>query len=255
MGFGKYSPDYHKPYNKSELLEYAAMAEGESNNLRNTRIMGKNTLRYEACDSHGKRVGIVYHKTRILALDYDESDAIQLVIIDSGGWNTLTTRDRLNRFLPSGWRVYTDSGFLYVRTPAGTWPNVDSAIWNPDGTPCTPELHKDSKAESLLLKRKIDKFCRALDSNPFPEPSAGDPWIIDWNPRKINRDILLDWLESEYVNGSLIVAALRRKQLTDTGISMAYHFVNSGRDHDRKSWVTQIKRACRDYFKAGLGLG
>ncbi len=138
-------------------------------------------------------------------------------------------------------------------TPAGTFPHVDCARYDgATGKPCEPDLHKDSRAVAVALKRKIDKFCRALDSEGFPEPCAGDPWVFDWNPRAIGESVLLDWLDSEYVNGSLIVAALKRKGLTDTGISMAYHDM---KDRRGKSWTPRVKRAVRDFFKAGLGLG
>lgn len=253
MGYGQYSNDYHKPFTKGELLEHAARAEGRALwdfESKAARLDGKNTLRYTVFNTPGiASESVIYHKTRILVCRYDnqiQSRPLLDVSINTGGFNTVTTRERLNRFLPSGWSVYTDSGFLYVRTPAGVFPHVDCATFKPDGNPCKPELHKDSRAVAVALKRKIDRFARLIDSKGFPEPSSGDPWIIDWNPRAIGESVLIDWLDSEYLNGSLVVHAMRRKGWTDTALSMAYH-----RPDDFKP---QIKRAVRDFFKAGLGL-
>lgn len=224
-------------------------------NIHKAKLDGKNTLRYVTFNPAGiHNESVLYHKTRILVCTYDnqlQRRPLLFVTIDTGGFNTVTTRDRLNRFLPSGWHVFTDSGVMFVRTPSGTFPNVDGARYDgATGLPCEPDLHKDSTAETLILKRKIDKFCRALESNPFPTPSAGDPWCNmfpdGWNPRTMNRETLLDWLDSCYINGSFVAAAMRRKGWTDTALAMA---------HDRpRDFMPQIKRACRDYFKAGLGL-
>lgn len=257
MGYGQYSNDGHKPFTKAELLATAKQIDGRDfiDSLATARLVAKNTLRYSVFRKPGiESVCTIYHTTRILDCTYDnqiQSRPLLAVTIDSGGWNTLTTRDRLNRFLPHGWHVYTDSGILFVTTPAGTFQNVDGATYDGSGKPLAPELHKDSRAAAILLKRKIDKFCRAIDSEGFPAPDAGDPWVTDWNPRNMGQDVLTEWLDSCYVNGSFIAAALARKGVTDAGIGMAFRDMQ--RDND-SHWKARIKRACRDYFKAGFGL-
>lgn len=255
MGYGQYSNDYHKPFTKAELIATAQRIENPLSHIidwKAARLVAKNTLRYTLFNPAGiANESIVYHRTRILVLTYDnqlQRRPLLSVMINTGGYNTITTRERLNRFLPSGWHVFTDKGFMFVSTPSGTWPHDDGALYDgATGKPCAPERHKDSRALAVAIKRKIDKFCRALDSNPFPTPSAGDPWVMDWNPRTIGESVLLDWLDSCYVNGSLVAAAMTRKGWTYTALGMAHH-----RPRD---FLPQIKRACRDYFKAGLGLG
>ena len=260
MGYGQYSNDYHKPFTKRELLETARAIEsrqqyGESDKLpldwlKDSRLIAKNTLRYTIYNPAGiANESIVYHKTRILVLEYDNRLACRpllSVLINTGGFNTMTTRERLNRFLPSGWSVFTDKGVLFIRTPAGTYPNCDGALYYGNGMPCEPDLHKDSRAMAIADKRAIDAFCKAITPDNLPMPSNGDPFIFDWNPKAIGDDVLRDWLESKYVNGALIVHAMRRKGWTDTALSMAYH-----RPVD---FMPQVRRACRDFFKAGLGL-
>lgn len=250
MGYGQYSNDYHKPFTKRELLAMAGKRENMPESwLLDSRLVAKNTLKYTTHDSGIHNESVFYHKTRILTCTYDnqvKSRPLLTVTIDSGGWNTLTTRERLNRFLPSGWHVFTDKGFLFVRTPSGMFPNCDGAAYDGRGLPLKPELHIDERARAVMLKRKIDGFCHALEPNPFPAPCNGDPIVFDWNPRTIGEYVLLDWLDSKYINGSFVAACLKRKGWTDTALSMAYH--------RPKDFAAQIKRACRDYFKAGLGL-
>lgn len=50
-------------------------------------------------------VSIRLHATDILT--FYQSGRIQ---VDTGGWNTLTTRDRINRYLPKPWHVYSEHG-------------------------------------------------------------------------------------------------------------------------------------------------
>jgi hypothetical protein len=254
MGYGQYSNDYHKPFNKSELIATATGIENPLSHIidwKAARLVAKNTLRYILYNPAGiANESIVYHKTRILVLTYDNQLArrpLLSVTVNTGGFNTLTTRERLNRFLPSGWSVFTDKGFLYVRTPSGTFPHVDGATYDgATGKPKQPERHKDSRAVAIAIKRKIDKFCRAIDREGIPMPCAGDPWIFDWNPRAIGESVLIEWLDSEYVNGALIVHAMRRKGWQDGALHMVFT-----RPDD---WRPQVKRAVRDFFKAGLGL-
>lgn len=233
------------------------LREGRFLKSSNQDSLQKNTLRYTMFPEPGIHAeSIVYHKTRILVVTYDnqiQCRPILSVMINTGGFNTITTRERLNRFLPRGWSCYTDSGFLYIRTPAGVFPHVDGATYDgATGKPHKPELHKDSRAVVVALKRKIDKFARLIDSKGFPEPSSGDPWIMDWNPRAIGEDVLIDWLDSKYLNGSLVINALRRKGLTDAGIGLYFHDMKEGKR--RTSAAPTIKRAVRDFFKDGLGL-
>ena len=43
-----------------------------------------------------------------------------IITLDSGGYQTVTTKDRMNRFLPLGYRVYQKDFDWYLQTPEGT---------------------------------------------------------------------------------------------------------------------------------------
>jgi hypothetical protein len=264
MGYGQYSSEYHKPFNKAELMEHAARFESVRADsdwrdfplslLDKPRLVAKNTLRYSMFRKPGiESVCTLYHKTRILDCTYDNqivSRPLLSVTIETGGYNSVTTRSRLNDFLPRGWRCFTESGCLYIRTLAGTFPHCDGAIYDGNGAPVDPALHQDSAAIAALDRKAIKAFCNAITPDNFPKPSAGDPWCgmlpDGWNPKVIGAETLRDWLETEYVKGSLIVAAMRRKGWQDAALARAY---------DRpETFLPQVKRACRDFFKAGLGL-
>jgi len=47
------------------------------------------------------------------------------IILNAGGYRTTTTKDRINRVLPLGWRVYSKDWDWYVHTPAGVFEFYD----------------------------------------------------------------------------------------------------------------------------------
>jgi hypothetical protein len=53
-------------------------------------------------------IAIKLHSTYILKVTPDDT-----VTANMGGWNSVTTRDRMNRYLPGSWGVYTISGSPY----------------------------------------------------------------------------------------------------------------------------------------------
>lgn len=258
MGYGQFSNRYHEPYNKGQLL--ATMREIEGRDIcgnEKARLAAKNTLAYVMFHSPGiHSESWIYHETRILVVTYDnqiQCRPILSVMINTGGFNTITTRERLNRFLPPAWSVQTHNGVLFVKTPAGTFSNVDGAEYNGDGSPKNPALHKNEMAETLRIKKLIDAMAKKLARmESLPLPGGGDPWFVEWgNPEKIGKETLVDWLESCYINGSLLLGAMKRKGRNDYVLSLVYSEKPSSGRH---SWRNQLRRDVRAFFKAGLGL-
>ena len=52
-------------------------------------------------DGKPQRVDIMLHWTVIYSIDKNTA-----ITLNSGGWHSVTTKDRMNRFLPYGWRVF-----------------------------------------------------------------------------------------------------------------------------------------------------
>jgi hypothetical protein len=68
-------------------------------------------------------IGVRVHKTDIITVTPDDTLAV-----DTGGWQTRLTQDRLGDWLPGGWRIYTQAGTWYwwnYKTSTGTAENID----------------------------------------------------------------------------------------------------------------------------------
>lgn len=65
-------------------------------------------------------LAIRLHATRILTFHSDGS-----FTVNSGGYRTVTTKQRLNALLPAGYRVYSLRYVWHISTPEGTFPFCD----------------------------------------------------------------------------------------------------------------------------------
>ena len=73
-------------------------------------------------------VGIELYHTTILKFCSDDS-----IILNSGGWKTVTTKDRMNRY-SNNFRVYQEKFVWYVHYFDIHYIYEDYMILNPDGT-------------------------------------------------------------------------------------------------------------------------
>ncbi len=84
------------------------------------RKLGHNTY-LERDDESAYHVRL--HATRIVTFHRDGR-----VELNSGGWRTVTTKERMNRYLPSGWRLYQDAHVWYVAY-ASDWDWTSMSRW------------------------------------------------------------------------------------------------------------------------------
>ncbi len=88
--------------------------------------------------------GVLYiklHRTNIITFDKQGRPTLRM-----GGWNTVTTRERMDRFLPKRWYVFNRKGEAYVgyrgkewTDPHKTYPFVEGMRLNLNGTVTYPK--------------------------------------------------------------------------------------------------------------------
>ena len=83
---------------------------------KTSKVIANNTLEI---DLSGNDYAIRLHDTDILTYKKGK------YILDSGGWRTVTTKERMNRFLPSGYNVFQKDFDWFVNTPKGIVPFID----------------------------------------------------------------------------------------------------------------------------------
>ena len=182
------------------------------------------------------------HKTDILTFDSRGG-----FVVNTGGWNTLTTRDRINHFLPCGYSVYTHNGQIHLSTPTrGVVPFGESVQVGPRGA-IKPD---QSESAQNRLKRLIDQFMNHVKRNGLPSASesGGDPFVF--SPDQVDKSVMVDWLESKYFTRRMYCLAIEYAGLTDFA---AVHFCDMIDRKDGKLDATDTRRI-RRYIRSRVGL-
>lgn len=200
--FGQYSSQFVGRKTKRDMVAGAARRHPDSTIL-DARKIANNTLAYRVPESGTSFIAL--HDTDVLAWG-DHG----VVAVDTGGYNTVTTRARLNEFGGRlGVRVHTAKGVLRV-----------------NGVPCHRRawVYPGGKVKSDTSEKNLDRLRSELDSftaewkaKGLPADSAGDPWIMS---ASIGEDIMRDWVRSRYVFRSFAAMAFRFSGLTEYGAAM-----------------------------------
>lgn len=232
------------------------------------KIIARNTFRYVTTE--GATV------TRLHLTDVVQAMPGGRFRLDSGGWQTMTTKDRINDALRgSGFVVTSGKGVWHVAAGpshaydygaavADSVPFFDGMIL-PDAFTSGRKKAEREGARVERTKAQIKKFvCDAIKpGKPVPVPSGGDCWLcsmMDAEPearressghnireaRTRNDSHLLEHVREKYMHGSLIVNAFRYAGFADAGISLICFGTRP--DHAR------IRRTVRRYLQARLGV-
>jgi hypothetical protein len=225
---------------KTEIMEGVECTE--------SKIVYNNTVEYYR--PNGVRV-IRLHRTDILEFPVKGG-----VILNSGGWRTVTTKSRMNEFQQEV-QVMQEKGIWYVSsTFYAAWnkeewiPYFDGIHFSKDGKVINPIKTDPAKKEKALIK-KINAYCKKIkDMKELPIPSSGDCWYCALKTPggksmgetfKSNAH-LISHLKEKYVHGSLIWNALEWAGYQNPALIF------------QMDVRTSIVSAVRRYFKSQLGL-
>jgi hypothetical protein len=230
--------------------------------IKSKRI-ANNTVRYERANGD-----IVWrlHRTDVVTKHPDGTWTL-----NSGGWKTLTTKDRISTYAPCN--LYSDRGTWYVSGNGERVAFYDGIKLNENGRPLDTGKSDKLAKQADSLRKQIAKFCKLIDTREtLPYPDNGDCWhclmfqaekpndgrrSIEFNSipgqsgPSTDTEHLLSHIKEGYLHGSLLVNAMRWAGYNDTGISMYYHGAN---ERHEKYAREAFKRALRRYLGRKLGL-
>lgn len=119
-------------------------------------------------------IAIRQHNTDILTFYPDGR-----TLVDTAGWHTVTTRARLNDYLPHGWRVYQDRRVMYFWNPT-----TQEKLLFADGAEIDAEGHISGCADLSQVeaqqktRKRISKFVKrymeAFKAGKVKAPGLGD---------------------------------------------------------------------------------
>lgn len=215
--------------------------------FKEAKMIGNNTIRWK--DNSGD-IHIRLHNTDVVTHKSGGT-----VILNSGGWRTPTTKDRINKHMGFG-SIGQEKGIWYFNYGNTKVPFFDGLMLNENGEPINaPKLNQSLDYQKEWLK-KINIYCKKLGKeikeNGIPEPSNGDCWfclmkeeITGKSLGELTGDVehIKSHIEEGYIHGSLILNALK--------------FVGYGNPYViiQMKCYDSITRAVRRYLKRQLQLG
>jgi hypothetical protein len=169
----------------------------------------------------GNNVIVKLHDTDIITFTPRKA------ILNTDGWNTVTTKDRLNRFSPVF--IIQHKSIWYIQQGENDWySNYENKPIFYDGIEVkyNGEVFKKClkygdkrKKEVLKLKKLVSKYINAMQAhiakNGIPLPDSGDCWDCCLKTESgqtmgeiSNSNHLMLHLKEKYIHGSLIWNAL-----------------------------------------------
>lgn len=219
---------YTEPRRKADLLA------GISKPVASSKLLKRSTLKVNYEDGS---IAIRYHDTDVLTWNVDGS-----ITLDSGGFYTHTTKERINEFSSlTGLSVYQEKSIWYVSI-RGTGEVLDfydgiTFQKGKNGLKLVGKAKPVDTKELARLKRRIAKFVKLVDSNDTIYPEAGDCWgCMIFN----SDDCLEGHLDEGYLHGTLIVKALREAGYSDEQLPFVIRIKDA------------VKRALRKYLMKRL---
>ena len=206
-------------------------------NVTSSKKIANNTVK--ATLSSGEEI-VILHKTIIVS----KKDG--RYTLNSGGWRTATTKERINDYSPARvWQKnslwYLDGGNLFY----------DGIVINYNGEIVSKKILPEKvEKKTVKLKTKIAKFCNLITKDNLPMPDNGDCWFCcmytqdgkSWGDDSKDNHHLIEHLKDNYLHGSILVNAMREYGYRDDQIGFHYQL----KLHDT------FKRAVRKYLQKRL---
>jgi len=262
MGFGQYSTHGKDRMSKADMLADVERQDPDAFPLQHARMFARNTLRYVT--RHGEE------RTRLHGTDVVREFPDGTAIIETGGWNTATTRDRINRALEGTAFVFTRQGTLYLAKGGEDRPFVRRVTINPDETVST-DLDQGEAVSYEYMKPYVERYLDRLRRHGVPVDTAGDPWIPTRPDGLYDAQYVRLWLtepeavrahgedpedpdeQEPYVFGTLVANALEWSGLRSESVALFVrqhnHAVEQGQRPDSFHVISKVRR----YLRACLG--
>lgn len=159
--------------------------------LNNTRLFKR-----------GDKIAVQLHETDVVTIDMDG-----IVTLNTGGWYTHTTKDRMSYFVNIAsrnheWVILNRDGSIQSAY-------YDGMRISDNGKVLKPRKTKADRIKRLKtrIKTYVNKYCALIASGKLPAPSAGDCWYCAGVIANHNPDHLQSHMRECYYPPSLLILA------------------------------------------------
>lgn len=170
-------------------------------------------------------IAIKLHNTDIVTIDKKDE-----FTLNSGGWQTVTTKERLNKYTPAG--ISQKAGIWYLSDGSLFYDGVTidklGRVLKPKSSKVTSDYEQRLKAIKKQARAYAKAYVKALEAGLIDYPGGGDCWfcsMITEDGKPLGESIndtqhLIDHMDENYFVPSLLVNAGRAAGFRDQQIGL-----------------------------------
>jgi len=182
---------------------------------RNSKKIDNNTHLKQLEDC----IAVLYHETYIVKF-YDK-----FAVYDNGGWYSMTTKDRLNKYGVDGVTIHQKNNLWYFNDNSVYYNGVKIRYTGQVIRPRQPAKTEDqSKKLKAKIKKYVDGYIKCIEAGQLGFPDRGDCWgcyMVDKAGNTVMGDShLWDHIKENYFVPSLLVNAGREAGYKDFQIGL-----------------------------------
>lgn len=233
------------------MTTYADLDAKLTGRCSKSRKVANNTY----AERRGDDIAIRLHATDVVTFHRDGT-----ITLNTGGWYTVTTKARINDYLPGGVALASIKGRWYLRyfngrdmVPFNDGMRIDFDGRVVDGAPIPADVAAEDsenaamrKAVERYLKRtKPEDIVRAFDN------SGGDCILCNWPGREAEADHLRQHVDEQYVMASLTFNAVKARGYLHPEVIMSLIYADAQRGRVSLDYKSNLRKYLRKNLTVG----
>lgn len=209
------------------FAKYDAMLQGR---CRESRVLpgrhGFTRLERRGPDA----IAVKFHETDVLTFERSGK-----IVVKTGGWFTVTTKERINSYLCYGFHINQHRGVWYWDQWLGRAPRNTRLVLFTDGDvirdgKLIAQARPGDEKAALKLRKRVNTFAKlCAGALPLPMPGPGDCWYcgMTTDGKSLgdafsDKHHLISHMDEGYVVPSLVMRALKERGCGDLTLLIAF---------------------------------
>ncbi len=235
------------------MTTYADLDAKLTGRCSQSRKIANNTYA-ERC---GDDIAIRLHATDVVTFHRDGTRTL-----NTGGWYTVTTKARINDYLPGGVFLSSVKGRWFLgfygqdvnhRVPFADGMRLDQYGDVVSGEPCGPDVMAEDSANEAMRKA-VQRYLKRTKPEDivkaFTHP-AGDCILCRWEGRETEAEHLALHVEEQYVMYSLALNAVKARGFLHPDVIMSMIYNSAQRGEVDRLYTDSMRKYLRKHLTVG----